>query len=132
MSFVNSSREFVRRKHTPKCVHALRALVCAVPVWLRFWCSLLSRSLPGLVVSSVREFSGVRFSCSDLFFDVSEGVPPKEFVYLLTRLKIWQVLCSFSFLGEFLERSEISLFSLGQVRNFLGGIGHLHANFIWL
>jgi hypothetical protein len=75
---------------------------------------------------------GVRFSCSDLFFDVSEDVPSKEFIYLLTRLKIWQVLCSFSFLGEFLERSEISLFSLGQVRNFLGGIGHLHANFIWL
>ena len=94
--------------------------------------SLSSRFRLGPVLSSVREFVGVRFSCSDLFFDVSDVVPSKEFIFLLTRLKIWQVLCSFSFLGEFLERSEISLFSLGQVRNFLGGISHLHANFIWL
>ena len=54
MSVVELEQSFVRRKHTPKCVRALRDSVRAVSVWLRFWCSLSSPSLPSPVVSFVR------------------------------------------------------------------------------
>ena len=85
---VNSGRDsFVGSTPLSVCVPSgIQFVVCLCVCVFGFRFPLFPFLVPWCALCV--EFVGVQFSCSDLFFDVSEVVPSKEFICLLTRLKI--------------------------------------------